>query len=67
VYVAKVSVYQRRLHDVEVNPFCCMGFGRSWIDAYATLTEKTDVNPCAALGSDYVQVQVIAANPLQDR
>ena len=28
---------------------CCKGFEGSWIDAYATLTEETDVNPCARL------------------
>ena len=62
-----IRAHQRRLHDVEANPFCRKGFGGLWIDAYATLTEKTDVNPSADLGSDYVQVEVIAANPLRDQ
>jgi hypothetical protein len=55
---------QRRLHDVKTDPLCRKGSERSRPNAYATLTDKTDVKSCSRLGSPCVLVCVAPENQL---
>ena len=45
---------------------CRKGSGESVSNAYATLTEETDVKPSARLVSRYVRTGFFPANPLPD-